>query len=95
VNQLRLTASVVQVQNLRYTPAGIPAINLVLEHESVVTELDTPRTVKLQLRAVAFGAMAETMARQGLSMQAEFEGFLGNARNGKGVVFHIQAFSKT
>ncbi|WP_413815830.1 hypothetical protein [Hydrogenophaga sp.] len=44
---------------------------------------------------MAFGAMAETMARQGLSMQAEFEGFLGNARNGKGVVFHIQAFSKT
>lgn len=95
MNQLCLTASVVQVQNLRYTPAGIPAINLVLEHESVVTELDTPRTVKLQLRAVAFGVMAETLSRQGLESVCEFQGFLGNARNGKGVVFHIQAFSKT
>jgi len=95
VNQFRLLASVVQVQSLRYTPAGIPAINLVLEHESVVTELDTPRQVKLQLRAVAFGALAETLSRQGLESVCEFQGFMANARNGKGVVFHIQAFSKT
>jgi primosomal replication protein N len=95
VNQFRLSATVVQVQSLRYTPAGIPAINLVLEHESVVTELDTPRQVKLQLRAVAFGALAETLSRQGLESVCEFQGFMANARNGKGVVFHIQAFSKT
>lgn len=95
MNRLRLNASVVQVNGLRYTPAGIPAIDLVLEHESVVDELDTPRTVRLQLRAVAFGALAETLARQGLAMQAEFEGFLSQARNGKGVLFHIQTFSKT
>ncbi len=95
MNQFRLSATVVQVQSLRYTPAGIPAINLVLEHESVVTELDTPRQVKLQLRAVAFGALAETLSRQGLESVCEFQGFMANARNGKGVVFHIQAFSKT
>ena len=53
-NQFELLARVVQVQSLRYTPAGIPVINLVLEHESTVTELDTPRLVKLQLKAVAF-----------------------------------------
>ena len=94
-NQLQLLAAVVQVQSLRYTPAGIPVINLVLEHESTVTELDTPRLVKLQLRAVAFGAQAETLSRQGLDSVCEFHGFLANARNGKGVVFHIQDFSKT
>ena len=65
-NQLQLLAAVVQVQSLRYTPAGIPVLNLVLEHESEQTELDTPRTVKLQLKAVAFGALAESLARQGL-----------------------------
>lgn len=84
-----------QVQSLRYTPAGIPAINIVLEHESQQVELDTPRLVKLQLRAVAFGAQAEILARQGLDSVCEFHGFLANARNGKGVVFHIQDFSKT
>jgi primosomal replication protein N len=94
-NQFQLSAVVVQVQSLRYTPAGVPAVNLVLEHESTVTELDTPRTVKLQLKAVAFGAKAETLSRQGLESVCNFNGFLANARNGKGVVFHIQDFSKT
>ncbi len=86
---------VVQVQSLRYTPAGVPALNIVLEHESQVLELDTPRLVKLQLRAVAFGAQAQILSRQGLDSACEFHGFLTNARNGKGVVFHIQDFSKT
>jgi len=94
-NQLQLLAAVVQVQNLRYTPAGIPVINLVLEHESTLAELDTPRLVKLQLKAVAFGTQAETLSRQGLESVCRFHGFLANARNGKGVVFHIQDFSKT
>ncbi len=85
----------VQVQSLRYTPAGIPAVNLVLEHESTVTELDTPRTVKLQIKAVAFGALAETLSRQSLDSEGSFQGFMANARNGKGLVFHIQDFSKT
>jgi primosomal replication protein N len=95
VNRLQLQAVVVQVQSLRYTPAGIPALNLVLEHESQQTELDTPRTVKVQLRAVAFGALAEALQRQALNDAGHFDGFLANARTGKGVVFHIQAFSKT
>ncbi len=95
MNRFGVTAVVVQVQSLRYTPAGIPVINLVLEHESTLTELDTPRLVKLQLKAVAFGARAETLARQGLESVCQFHGFLANARNGKGVVFHIQDFSKT
>jgi primosomal replication protein N len=90
-----MSAVVVQVQSLRYTPAGIPALNIVLEHESEVVEMDTPRQVKLQLRAVAFGSQAETLSRQGLDAVCEFHGFLTNARNGKGVVFHIQDFSKT
>lgn len=95
MNRFSVTAVVVQVQSLRYTPAGIPAVNLVLEHESQVVELDTPRLVKLQLRAVAFGALAEVLSRQGMDTICRFEGFMANARNGKGVVFHIQDFSKT
>jgi primosomal replication protein N len=94
-NRFQLSAVVVQVQSLRYTPAGVPALNLVLEHESTVMELDTARQVKLQIRAVAFGANAETLARQGLDSACEFHGFMTNARNGKGLLFHIQDFSKT
>jgi primosomal replication protein N len=95
VNRFELSASVVQVQTLRYTPAGIPALNIVLEHESQVVEMDTPREVTLQLRAVAFGSQAESLARSGLDASYQFSGFMTNARNGKGLLFHIQDFSKT
>ncbi len=94
MNKVSLTACVVQLQSLRYTPAGVPAINLVLEHESELIELDTPRIVKVQLKAIAFGALAETMSRQPLEISGTFHGFLANARNGKGVTLHIQEFSK-
>jgi primosomal replication protein N len=95
VNSFALVAAVVQVQNLRYTPAGIPVLNLVLEHESRQIEASTPRQVNLQMRAVVFGDMANTLSREPLMQAMEFHGFLAHARASKGVVFHIQSFSKT
>ena len=88
-------AVVVQVQNLRYTPAGIPVLNFVLEHESRQIEAGTLRQVNLQMRAVVFGDMANTLSREPLMQAMEFHGFLAHARASKGVVFHIQSFSKT
>ena len=95
MNSFALVAAVVQVQNLRYTPAGIPVLNLVLEHESRQIEAGTPRQVNLQMRAVLFGDMANTLSREPLMQAMEFHGFLAHARASKGVVFHIQSFSKT
>ena len=95
MNSFALVAAVVQVQNLRYTPAGIPVLNLVLEHESRQIEAGTPRQVNLQMRAVVFGDMANTLSREPLMQAIEFHGFLAHARASKGVVFHIQSFSKT
>ncbi len=80
---------------MRYTPAGIPAIDVLLAHESQVTDTGVPRQVKLSLRAVAFGAQAETLAKASLDGQWGFTGFLGMSRNGKGIVFHIQDIHRT
>jgi primosomal replication protein N len=95
LNQLQLTARIGQVYPLRYTPAGIPALDLVLEHESQVVEAANPRQVKLSLRAVAFGAEAEALAKASLEAEWGFSGFMGMSRNGKGVVFHIQNIHRT
>ena len=94
MNHLSLSAVVAQVDQLRYTPAGIPALNLVLEHHSEVLEMGLTRQADLILKAVAFGAHAETLSRQALNTAYEFDGFLTIARNHKGVVFHIQAFKE-
>jgi primosomal replication protein N len=92
VNHVELTACIAELSALRYTPAGIPAANFVLEHESEVLEAGVTRQVKLTLRAVAFGSLAEKANKLPLGKPFRFTGFLINARTSKGVVFHIQAF---
>ncbi|MGK6307674.1 primosomal replication protein N [Variovorax sp. DT-64] len=94
VNQLVLTACVAELGALRFTPAGLPAIDLRLEHESTMTEAAQPRQVKAALKAVAFGAVAERLARQALGSLWRFQGFLATPRNGKHPVLHIQDFQQ-
>ena len=91
-NLLVLKASIVELEALRYTPAGLPALNLRLEHESDVQEAGQTRQVKAALKAVAFSAIAERLAKQAPGSIWMFSGFLATPRNGKHVVFHIQEF---
>ena len=91
MNQVKLTARIAEASPLRYTPAGIPALNLVLEHESEVVEGGVTRKVKLTLRAVAFGTLAEATGQLELGKPHLMTGFLINARTSKSLVFHIQA----
>ncbi len=88
-----LSACIAELQAMRYTPAGVPALNLTLEHESEVQEAGQARQVKLMMKSVAFAAVAERLVNQAsgsLSSRWRFTGFLASQRNGKGVVFHIQ-----
>ncbi len=75
---------------MRYTPAGLPALDIRLEHESLQREAGADRQVKASVKALAFGALAERLARQALGSVWRFQGFLATGRGGKGLVFHIQ-----
>ena len=90
MNQLVLSATIAEAKPLRYTPAGLPAIDLRLDHESEVEEAGSRRQVKMELKAVAFGAMAETLAKQAVGSGFRFSGFLAAPRGGKHPVLHIQ-----
>ena len=92
-NQLLLTASVVALDALRYTPAGLPALNVRLEHESSLMEAGQVRAVKAAIKAVAFGTVAERLAKQAIGSVWSFSGFLATPLNGKHVVYHLQDFS--
>ena len=74
---------------MRYTPAGLPALDLMLKHESQALEDGRPRKVVLELRAVALGAVTRSLDAQALGSDGHYTGFLGAARNGRGVLFHI------
>jgi primosomal replication protein N len=94
LNHLVLTAGIAELEAMRYTPAGLPALNMRLEHESTVQEAGQSRQVKAAVKAVAFGAQAERLAKQAIGSQWRLTGFLASARNGKSVVFHIQDISQ-
>ena len=93
-NQLILTAVIAELSAPRYTPAGLPALDLRLEHESRVEEAGQERQVTASVKAVAFGALAERLARQAIGSGWRFRGFVATPRNGKHLVFHIQEFSQ-
>lgn len=94
VNSLVLTAAVAELGALRFTPAGLPAIDLRLEHESQVDEAGQARQVKAALKAVAFGTTAERLAKQSMGSLWRFQGFLATPGNGKHPVLHIQDFQQ-
>ena len=93
LNTIELSARIAELGTLRYTPAGVPAAQLVLEHGSEQLEAGSPRKVGLSIKARAFGSVAEQLARSDLSQQFRFRGFLASARTSKSIVFHIQEFT--
>ncbi len=92
MNQVVLTACIAEAGALRYTPAGLPALDFRLEHESELTEAGQQRQVKVAMKGVAFGSVAETLGRQPIGSLWRFSGFLATPRNGKHPVLHIQSF---
>jgi primosomal replication protein N len=86
-----LTAAIVERSALRFTPAGLPALDVSLKHESEVVQLGEKRKVSVELRAKAIGALTEKLLAAELGVEHGFEGFVGSQRNGRGIVFHIQS----
>lgn len=94
INRLQLAARIVQASALRYTPAGLPALDLQLEHESQAEEGAGKRQVRAVLKAVALGTVAERLAPQALGSDWRFDGFVASPRQGGKLVFHIQDFQQ-
>ena len=89
MNRLVLQAQLIERGALRYTPAGIPALDLRLQHASEQTEAGHPRKVALELRAVAIGEITRLVLPLDIGTERGFAGFVSAQRNGRGVVFHV------
>lgn len=89
MNHLVLRAQLIEKGALRYTPAGIPALDFVLKHESELEEAGRPRKVSLEIKALALGEVTQAMAQVAVGSRLDASGFLAAQRNGRGVVFHI------
>jgi primosomal replication protein N len=91
MNRLILAAELVERGATRYTPAGLPALDLGLKHDSEVMEDKQPRKLNLMMRAVAIGEITRTVAALPLGQVVTFAGFIAASRNGRGLVFHVTA----
>ncbi len=92
MNRLSLAATLVERAALRYTPAGLPALDLGLKHESEVSEDGQPRKVSMEMKAVAIGAITQQLTVLALGSGGLYAGFITSTRNGKGLLFHITSF---
>ena len=89
MNQLHLKAQIQQLGQVRYTPAGLMALDASLKAESDVIEAGKPRKVSLEIKAVAVGEVAKQLQALGIGGHAIFRGFLTHQRNGRGFVAHV------
>ena len=77
---------------MRYTPAGLPALDMRLKHGSDVQEAGQTRKAKANLKAVALGSVAERLVQLPMGQEFKFTGFISSPRNSKQIIFHIQDF---
>ena len=89
INQVVLEAQVLEKGLMRYTPAGLPALDVRLEQVSTQTEAGLPRRVRLEIRALALGDMATQLEAVPLDSSRQYSGFLASPKSGRGVVLRI------
>ena len=94
LNQLQFTALIAERDALRYTPAGMPIVNAVLQHRSQQMEAGIARLSEFEISAVAAGEISGKFNAAPLGGVYQFTGFLTKkTRNSKSLVFHIIDFS--
>lgn len=89
MNKLAISGEVTHIEDLRYTPAGLPLLNFVISHTSEVVEADLKRRVECEVKAVAIGDIATAGIQLGAKLNAL--GFLAK-RSAKStqLVMHIK-----
>ncbi|NVD98503.1 MULTISPECIES: primosomal replication protein N [unclassified Massilia] len=93
MNQTQFVALIAEREMLRYTPAGLPIVNAVLQHRSQQMEAGIARLTEFEIAAVAAGEISNRFSQAALGGMYEFRGFLAKkSRNSKSLVFHIIDF---
>jgi len=78
---------------LRFTPAGIPALDFELAHESLQVEDGDKRRVACEIAGIAMGPVARRLAEVVPGAQLRCRGFLARRyRTGITVALHVNEF---
>ena len=92
-NRVEIVGSIAALDSVRYTPAGIPILELKITHASEQIEAGKPRQVEMEISAVAAGELTARLGKTPLGARIKAAGFL--AHKGKArvqLIFHITEF---
>ncbi len=88
-NRIVLSGKILAIDPLRYTPAGIPALNLILGHSSRQVEAGMERDVECEVQLVALGELAQQTAHCKVEDGIKVQGFLARkSRKSTHLVLH-------
>jgi primosomal replication protein N len=89
-NRVELSGRLLEAGTLRHTPAGVPALQFKLAHESEQEEAGVTRKVQAEIGAVAFEAQARLIAARPLGSGLRVAGFLSaKSARAKKLVLHV------
>ena len=89
-NEVVIEGRLLKRSALRYTPAGIPAVDLLIGHSSIQSEAGGRREVRCEIEAVALGDMALKLSTAKLNRSLQIGGFLAQRSLGnRRLVLHV------
>jgi primosomal replication protein N len=92
LNRLVLSGEVVQVEPLRFTPAGLPLLSFVVRHVSEQMEAETRRQVECEMTVVAIGDIANKAKAVQAGSQIKLAGFIAKrSLKSAQLVLHLNA----
>lgn len=75
-NRLAVEGELIELENLRYTPAGLERTALKIRHVSTQQEAGMQRKVQCEIPALALGAAARQTSALRVGQRVRAEGFL-------------------
>ena len=85
-----MSGRLLELGALRYTPAGVAAVEFKLAHESEQDEAGSRRSIQAEVSAIAFETQAKLLAGRPLGSPVRVEGFLGaRSKRSKKLILHV------
>jgi len=77
-NRVALSGTLLEMDALRHSPAGVPILSFLLRHASSQIEAGRAREVECKVAAVALGDLARLLAERRPGDRVSLAGFLAN-----------------
>lgn len=89
-NEVAIDGRLLKRSALRYTPAGTPAVDLLIGHSSIQSEAGSRREARCEIEAVALGEMAVRISTAKLNRSLQVSGFLARrSLSNRRLVLHV------